>query len=1046
VVTLRRLLAATLLTALPLTTGRQASCRRIDVQAAEAAELPTTRSSATRTGILRVLHQSLLAGTFPGPHIGVPLHIRWAVAELPAVFETAGHRYSFERELGCGGMATVHLARDHQSGSLVAIKLLRSELISFLSVERFRREIGITSRLQHPNIIPVLDAGEADGLPFYVTPYIAGESLAQRLRRESQLPIPAAIDIACQVADALEVAHMQGFVHRDIKPGNILLVDGRAILADFGLARAVDVITAEQLTQSGVVVGTPAYMSPEQSSHARIDPRSDIYSLGCVIYEMLAGTPPFSGPTTQALLARHAVDPVPSLRTVRGTVSPELEQVVGKALAKVPADRYATAAELRDALRAAVGSGPHAPSATRTLVTRRVLRFTAAAVVVAAGLTWRSALSGAPELDRNRVMVFPLVAPPDTAARHAAAAGPTGPSTTGEDLATVIGGALDGAGPLRWIDGWSMLGTREREDIRNLNQQAARSLARSKQCGYFLVGRLVSLGDSVQVFLELKDVSGDSTLARGKAAGTANRVWALGLQAVNDLLPTLIPAGAPDIVSEWNHRKPAAIASFLLGEAAFRRLHLADALKHYRAAVKADSLFGLAAVRGAQAAVWSHRPEEAASLIDVAARQTMPPRYAHFTRGYHLYLAGKADSAAAEFRQAIRLDPEMTVAWIQLGEVYTHLLPERGDPISLAEAALEEAHRLDPSATTLLLHLIENRLRKGEIAQAQPLIRRFLAADPEPELAQQVRVMEACVEKGPHAVDWGKEAAQNILPVLAAGKLLAAGGAQLDCATAAFSAVIRADTSALSDSRWFALLQLQAILLARGRVTEAMEQVDRRPEEEVASVMYLLDAPVFPEISAKAAEVARRYKAECGLGYARCASPYRIWELGVWDADHGHTAESQLAARELTSRAGRADSQDAQLLAILGRSVAAHTALARSDTATALRLFATLAGDAVPGGVGIEWDVGKPLGLDRLRFAQLLLARNRAREALEVADMLDSTAPCVYLLYLPASLRLRLSAARAIGDDAKAAQYQSRLAALTSNRKLFSPKPAEGVT
>ena len=225
--------------------------------------------------------------------------------------------------------------------------------------------------------------------------------------------------------------------------------------------------------------------------------------------------------------------------------------------------------------------------------------------------------------------------------------------------------------------------------------------------------------------------------------------------------PALIPAGAPDIVSEWNHRKPAAIASFLQGEAAFRRLHLADALKHYRAAVKADSLFGLAAVRGAQAAVWSHRPEEAASLIDVAARQTMPPRYAHFTRGYQLYLAGEADSAAAEFRKAIELDPEMTVAWIQLGEVYTHLLPERGDPISLAAAALEEAHRLDPDATTLLLHLIENRLRKREIAQAQPLVRRFLAADPEPELAQQVRVMEACVEKGPDAVDWGKEAAQH---------------------------------------------------------------------------------------------------------------------------------------------------------------------------------------------------------------------------------------------------------------------------------------------
>jgi Serine/threonine protein kinase len=194
-------------------------------------------------------------------------------------------------------MATVYLARDLQSGARVAIKVLRPEIAPVLGTERFRREIRITAGLAHPNIIPVLDSGEVDHLPFYVTPYVAGETLADRLKRESQLPVDEAVTIACRITEALEAAHSEGFVHRDIKPSNILLAGDRVILADFGLARAVDVISAEQLTESGIVIGTPAYMSPEQStSGARVDVRSDIYSLGCVIYEMLAGAPPSPGP------------------------------------------------------------------------------------------------------------------------------------------------------------------------------------------------------------------------------------------------------------------------------------------------------------------------------------------------------------------------------------------------------------------------------------------------------------------------------------------------------------------------------------------------------------------------------------------------------------------------------------------------------------------------------------------------------------------------------------------------------------------------------
>lgn len=944
------------------------------------------------------------------------------VCAAPKALVTAlQDRYTFGHELGSGGMATVYLARDLTHAAPVAIKVLRPDLVPILGAQRFAREIRITSSLQHPNILPVLDFGQVDEIPFYVTPYVDGESLARRLQREEQLPIPDALDIACQIADALTVAHSQGFVHRDIKPSNILLENGRAILTDFGIARAIDVATAEKLTESGIALGTPSYMSPEQSACGSVDGRSDIYSLGCVLFEMLAGSPPFTGPSAQSVRARHAVDPPPSLRTVRNTVTPSLERIIDKALAKVPADRHAGAPQFKAALQ---GIDPteevtlERPGWARRRSVRTAAAFT---VLAAASLTWRLALPNSSSLDPNRIMVYPMVVP----------AGFTGSPTIGEDVATMIGNSLDGTGPLRWIDGWPILDPSQRQDIRTLTQERARSLARAKRCAYYVIGRLVAGGDSVQVFLELNDVDGDSTVGRGSAGGTVAQAWTLGLRAVNEVLPKLIPTGAPDIVAEWKDRDPAAVASFLLGESAFRRVHLAEALKHYRAAVKTDSLFGLAAVHGAQAATWNHRAAEAASLIHVATRQKMPPRYAHFARGYEAYLEGRADSAAAEFRRALELDPDMAVAWMQLGEVYTHLLPEAGEPEVQAEAAFEEAHRLDPSATNLLLHLIEIRLRKSDLVRAQPLIRQFLAADPGPMMGKQVQIMEACVQHGPAAVDWAVEAGKNTLPVLAAGKILAAAGARLDCAMPAFSAVIQADTTAAGASRWFALLELQAALLSQGRVAEAMERVDSLPAHDLATVMYLLDAPVFPEVDQRAAEVAQQFKAECGLAYAKCANPYRVWQLGVWDAHRGHLTEAELAARELAGRAARGENPyDSQLAAMLGQSVAAHTALARSDTTTALALLEGLLKVAVPGGEGIEWDLGRPRGLDRLRFAQLMLARGQPDRAMAIADMFDSTSPSLYLLYLLESLKLRSEAARAVGDVARAAHYRNRLAAL----------------
>jgi serine/threonine-protein kinase len=267
-----------------------------------------------------------------------------------------GERYHIERELGRGIMATVYLARDLKHDRPVALKVLRPELATSTEAKRFLREIAIAAGLHHPHILQLYDSGavESAGKPpslYYVMPFAGGESLRSRLTKEVQLPLEDALRIAREVADALAYAHLRGIVHRDIKPENLLLESGHALVADFGIAHALDIAGGERLSLSGVTLGSPSYMSPEQAAASLgIDGRSDIYSLGCVLYEMLAGEPPFGGRTTVAILARHAADPVPSLRTVRPDVPVAIERAVSRALAKAPADRFPTASEFGEAL------------------------------------------------------------------------------------------------------------------------------------------------------------------------------------------------------------------------------------------------------------------------------------------------------------------------------------------------------------------------------------------------------------------------------------------------------------------------------------------------------------------------------------------------------------------------------------------------------------------------------------------------------------------------------------------------------------------------
>jgi serine/threonine protein kinase/Flp pilus assembly protein TadD len=270
-------------------------------------------------------------------------------------------RYVIERELGRGGMATVYLAEDRKHHRKVAVKALRPDLAAQLGAERFLREIGIAARLTHPHILPLIDSGEAAGMLYYVMPYVPGESLRDRLMRQPRLPVRDALRAARDVGAALDYAHRQGFIHRDIKPENILFVDGHATVADFGIARALSAAGVEPVTETGLALGTPAYMSPEQASAEReLDVRSDLYSLACVLFEMLAGEPPFTGPHARAIIARQVTEHPRPVRALRPDTPPAVEQAIARALAKDPEDRFPTVAQFIEALETGEGPRPEA--------------------------------------------------------------------------------------------------------------------------------------------------------------------------------------------------------------------------------------------------------------------------------------------------------------------------------------------------------------------------------------------------------------------------------------------------------------------------------------------------------------------------------------------------------------------------------------------------------------------------------------------------------------------------------------------------------------
>jgi serine/threonine protein kinase/tetratricopeptide (TPR) repeat protein len=649
-------------------------------------------------------------------------------------------RYAVDREVGRGGMATVFLAQDLKHDRQVALKVLHPELAATLGSERFLREIQIAARLQHPHILPLYDSGQADTLLYYVMPFVEGESLRDRLNREKRLPVEDAVKLGRDIAAALDYAHRHGVVHRDIKPENVMLHEGEAMVTDFGIAKAVSAAGGESLTQIGTAVGTPAYMSPEQATgEGEPDARSDVYSLGCVLFEMLAGSAPFTGSTIQALITKRFTEPVPSVRAARKEVTGELDLVVTKALARDPADRFGSASQVAQALDSPKVMTP--PNATPLAVPVAPSRKSIAVLPFAnlsADPENEFFTDGMAEEIINALMKIQTL---HVASRTSTFAFKGKNEDIGEigrklKVGTVLEGSVRRGGKklrvtaqlINVADGyqlWSERYDREMEDVFDIQDEIAGNIVRAL--------KLVLTEDEKRA---IEKIATDNVKAyedylrgrqlfhqwRRKSVEYARRMFERAIEA------------DPGFAKAYCGVADCCAFMYTYWDASATNLERADAAS--RKALELDPNLAEAHVSRGLALAYTKRFEESDREFQRAIQLNPQLFEAHYLYGRALMQQGRAVEAAAEYREACRISPDDYQAPSFLSQAL-HSSGKVDEARQIEEGVLQILQRhleLDPEdsrALSLAANHMVNVAGAGGKAKALELANRALVANPE---------------------------------------------------------------------------------------------------------------------------------------------------------------------------------------------------------------------------------------------------------------------------------------------------------------------------
>jgi eukaryotic-like serine/threonine-protein kinase len=732
-----------------------------------------------------------------------------------------GDRYVLDREIGAGGTATVYLARDVRHRRSVALKVVRPDIGGLLAVERFLREIELAARLQHPHILPVFDSGvvaldATASVPYFVMPYVDGENLRTRMHRQARLSPEEAAGIAAEVADALAYAHGQGIIHRDIKPENILLSGGHAVVADFGVAKAMEGGDGPlHITGWGLAVGTPHYMSPEQATgRDAVDARTDQYSLACVLYEMLTGRQPFTGETAQSIVAQAMTAPRPKPSRAAPGVSATIDSAVVRAMAADPRDRYPDVGAFARALR-----DPRAPAAAGA--SWRSWVVAAVALVAAGGIGWMATRPSPPaKAAAETIAVLPF-----------SASGP-GIEFLGEGMVDLLATNFDGVGDIRTVDPraavrhWQVAGVVPGDRLSHALQ-----VGRDLGAGSIVIGTAVSAGLRVRLSADVYSTSG-APLGREQVEGPSDSVLALvdrlSVALLRDVWRSRDPIPSLDLASLTTDSL-AALRAFLQGEQYYRRLAFDTALVEYTRATQVDSTFALAHLRRAVAMGWDgiFGSAEAQAAVDAGWRfaNRLPPRDRRVLQVHRLYQRNKP-SALDSARAFLRDYPDDLDAWFLLGETSLHTQEFTGASPDSIIAAFDSVLRRDSSLVPAVIHPLETSMRIGDRDRYERYLPIFERAAPRYQI-DATHVAAAML--------WGPMPADSAIAVAMeeySGPVRAAFYAAYDRASttsdsiAALAAKLR-PRPGRNDSHAVAMLGVGADVLAGlGRMSEARQIAD----------------------------------------------------------------------------------------------------------------------------------------------------------------------------------------------------------------------------